>query len=332
MTSSRLRVGFLGCGNHATMSILPSLRFAPIELVAVCDLNEERAAHAARVFGAKDTMTSAEALVARDDIDAVFIVGPPKMHSSMAIAAMRAGKHVFAEKPSGDNLQEALEMQRVSHETGRHCMIAFMKRFASTYAKAKSLMSEPWFGRPTHILARYSHWPQRNLHEHLIYMSVHLIDLARFFAGDYVRATCEGNLCEGRYSLSINARFASGAVGSLISSAQQPRVQERVEITGEGSLITIDNVVNLEVHRPHHDGITPGFDLSDIQIYRPDFAIPCQDQNSLWFQGYADEVVHFAESILAGKAPVPNIDDGVAAMRIVDWLENHRDRPLVVTA
>ena len=321
LMTALLRVGFVGCGNHATMSIFPSLRFAPIELVAVCDLQADRAEYAARVFGAKEIAPSAETLIARDDLDAVFVVGPPSLHAELAIQAMRAGKHVFTEKPPGETLQAALEMQRVSQETGKHCAIGFMKRFASGYAKAKELMSEDFFGRPSQIMARYAHWNQRTLRDHLIYMSVHLIDLVRFFMGDYVHVTAEQNVLDGQYCFSISARFASGAVGSLISSAQQPRVQERVEISGERALIVVDNVVNLEVYRSTRNGIEAGFEMSDIEIYRPDFAIPCQDQNSLWFQGYAGEVVHFADSILAGRAPSPNISDGVAAMRIVDWLE-----------
>ena len=196
-----------------------------------------------------------------------------------------------------------------------------MKRFADNYVKAKEIMSEEFFGRPSQILARYAHWNQATLRDHLIYMSVHLIDLARFFMGDYARVSAEQNILNGQYSFSISARFASGAVGSLISSAQQPRVQERVEISGEGALIVVDNIVNLQVHRSTCNGIERGFEISDIEMYRPDFSIPCPNQNSLRFQGYAGEVVYFAESILSGHAPSPNINDGVAAMRIVDWLE-----------
>ncbi len=316
-----LRVGFVGCGSHATMSIMPSLRFAPIELISVCDLDTERAEYAARVFGAKRIEPSYQSLVEKDDIDAVFVVGPSKMHTKVAIAAMQAGKHVFSEKPPGENLEAALEMQKVSRDTGRYCMIAFMKRFGTTYKKAKELMSEEFFGRPSQIMARYAHWHQNTLRDHLIYMSVHLIDLARFFMGDYVRLSAEKNVLDGQHSFSISARFASGAVGSIISSTQQPRVQERVEISGERALIVVDNIVNLEVHRSGCNGIDPGFKLSDIQIYRPDFSIPCPDQNSLWFQGYAGEIINFSEAILAGHAPSVTIDDGVAAMRVVDWLE-----------
>ncbi len=323
-----LRVGCVGCGNHATMSIIPSLRFAPIDLIAVCDLDSERAEYAARVFGAQAIEPSAEKLIARQDIDAVVIVGPPRLHTEVAIQAMRAGKHVLAEKPPGETLEAALEMQRVARETGMHCGIGFMKRFATTYRKAKELMGEDFFGRPSQIMARYAHWPQSTLRDHLIYMTVHLFDLVRFFMGDYARLTVEKNELDGNPSFSISVRFVSGAVGSIISSTQQPRVQERVEISGEGALIVVDNLVNIEVQRSARDGIQPGFDLEDMQVYRPDFSIPCWDQNSLWFQGYAGEAIDFAEAVLAGRSTSPNIDDGVAVMRIVDWLERDEKRVL----
>jgi len=325
---SLVRVGFVGCGYHASLNILPSLRFAPIELVAVCDLNRGRAEQAARRFGAKEIVPTADDLAGRKDIDAVFVVGPPSLHTSVAISAMRAGKHVFMEKPPGDNLVQARQIQETARETGRACMIGFMKRFADTYSRAKTLMSETAFGYPTHIFARYGHWNMNCLHDHLVYMSVHLIDLVRFFMGDYVRLTAEMNIRSGQYSFAISARFHSGAVGNLVSTAQQPRVQERVEITGERQLIVVDNLVNLEVHRSSCNGLDRNIELSDIQTYRPDFSIPNLNQNNLWFQGYAGEVIHFAESVLAGRCPVPNADDGVAVMRIVDWLEHDPTHPL----
>ena len=100
----KIRAGFVGCGSHATLSIFPSLRFAPIELVAVCDLQADRAEYAARVFGAREIMPSVDELLARDDLDAVFVVGPPTLHTKVSIQAMRAGKHVFSEKPPGETL------------------------------------------------------------------------------------------------------------------------------------------------------------------------------------------------------------------------------------
>ncbi|HPA47437.1 MAG TPA: Gfo/Idh/MocA family oxidoreductase [bacterium] len=331
MPQSLLRVGFVGCGYHATLNILPSLRFAPIELVAVCDLNRERAEQAARWFCAKEIVPTADELVRHKDIDAVFVVGPPSLHTSVAISAMRAGKHVFMEKPSGDNLEQARQIQQTARETGQACMVGFMKRFADTYSRAKALMSDPAFGRPTHIFARYGHWNLNCLHDHLAYMSVHLIDLVRFFMGDYARLTAEVNVRNGQYSFALSARFRSGAVGNLVSTAQQPRVQERVEITGERQLIVVDNLVNLEVHSPSCNGLDRKFELSDIQTYRPDFSIPNLNQNNLWFQGYVGEVIHFAESVLAGRSPIPNADDGVAVMRIVDWLEHDPTNPLELT-
>lgn len=93
------------------------------DLVAVCDLDAERAQ---RVIGARSTIdveTSVERLLQRDDLDAVAIATPARTHAPLTIAALEAGKHVLVEKPLADTVEDAQRMIDAAEKAGRVLMI-----------------------------------------------------------------------------------------------------------------------------------------------------------------------------------------------------------------
>jgi predicted dehydrogenase len=326
---SGLRVAFVGCGNHAGIAIYPSLRHAPIELVAVCDVVEQKAHAYARRFGAERAYGDYRQMLDREKVDAAFVVGPPDLHREVALEALDRGLHVFMEKPPAEDLAGARAVLDRSRATGRQVMVGFMKRFGLAYQKAKELMSRPEFGAPTHINARYCHWECRDLHWHLIYMSVHMLDLIRFFMGDLARVHVEKCVANGQTAFALAVKFTNGASGLVSLTAMEPRVQERVIVTGEGQMIEVDNLVNLRVFDRKQPGVGLEFEPED-RVWRPDFAIPHLQQDSLFLQGYAGEVRHFADSLLAGRELEVSIHDGYKAMQMVEILERADGETVVV--
>jgi hypothetical protein len=109
--------------------------------------------------------------------------------------------------------------------------------------------------------------------------------------------------------------FETGVPVQLMLDSSQPRIQERIEISGhyegENSLLIINNVQSMELHRQGRNGIDlagpsgyleppdihPDFDLADIRLWRPDFGIPNMGQSRLFFQGYVGEVREFVNAI-----------------------------------
>lgn len=321
--SNDVRVGVIGCGAHSTSNILPALQHAPVEVVAVCDRDGERAERAKRRFGATAAYRSIDEMLGAGDMDAVVVCGPPELHLRAALQALDHDLHVFVEKPPAPDLAGALELRRVAHAHGRICAVGFMKRFALRYAQAQSIVATESFGALTQVSIKYSHWPTPNLDWMLKFMTVHICDLARFFAGDLERITIETSERAGQYSFSMVGRSKSGCLVTLVTSSQEPRIKERVELVGEGELVVVDNVVELQYFRYVDPSRNFTSDLYDLQVIRPDFAIPSQAQNSLFLQGYVGEFVDFADAIRSNRAPRATIDDGVMAMRLVDLLGNH---------
>src|SRR5438094_634840 len=120
----RLRVAYLGCGGHSFRNVLPCFQYAPADLVAVCDLQEARAAAFARQFGARRSYTDYVAMLAEERPEAVFIVtgydrGGRPTYPQLAEQALRAGTHVWIEKPPAASAAEIRALMEVERETGR---------------------------------------------------------------------------------------------------------------------------------------------------------------------------------------------------------------------
>jgi predicted dehydrogenase len=114
----KVKVGVVGCGVVATAYYLPWLA-GNTELVAVCDLSEQRTKDCQRLFGAKETYTDYFEMLAKADIEAVWILTGPGTHKSFAVAAAEAGKHILLQKPMAitkadcDAIQIAVKKARV---------------------------------------------------------------------------------------------------------------------------------------------------------------------------------------------------------------------------
>ena len=115
-----LRVGFVGLGGIARERHVPGLRRIPdVEIVAVANRTRESSERAAAEFNIPIVCDSWEDLVARGDLDAVFITTWPYMHHPVSLAALDAGKHVFCQARMAMDFQQAREMYRKAAGSGR---------------------------------------------------------------------------------------------------------------------------------------------------------------------------------------------------------------------
>jgi predicted dehydrogenase len=158
--TTRLRVGFVGAGGHSYRNVYPALQYAPVELVALADHHPEKASAYARQFGAERWYTDHREMLQRERLDAVFLClnfdqqGRPR-YPAVAEEAMRAGCHVWMEKPPAASTAEVEQMQQVSRETGRHVAVGYKKMFFPSYEKARQIIGRPEFGEPSTAAMRY---------------------------------------------------------------------------------------------------------------------------------------------------------------------------------
>ncbi|WP_235439909.1 Gfo/Idh/MocA family protein [Paenibacillus sp. DMB20] len=151
--SRKLKLGVVGTGNIFRSAHLPAwLEHPEIEVVALCDVVQERAQKLADEHGIALVYTNYRELLRHGDIDAVDICTPNHYHSEVAVAALKAGIHVFCEKPDAVNPEKAEEMADAAAASGKVLMTMRNNRFtpASQYLKRyinEGHMGEIYTGR-----------------------------------------------------------------------------------------------------------------------------------------------------------------------------------------
>jgi predicted dehydrogenase len=201
-----LRVGIVGFGwmgqVHARAYArlrhhYPSAPFRP-ELVAVADPAEARRAEAVAGYGFGTAYADWRELVAREDLDLVSVTGPNFVHRDVAVAAARAGRHLWVEKPAGRDLAETRVIAAAAHAAGVQTAVGFNYRNAPAVEQARRLVAAGRLGRIEHVtvrlLADYAAHPDAGLTWRFVNAPAgsgvlgdlvsHGVDLARYVVGE----------------------------------------------------------------------------------------------------------------------------------------------------
>jgi predicted dehydrogenase len=148
----KVRCAVIGAGGFAEICHVPGLQsHQQAEVVLLCGRNEERRRAIAGRLGVPETAGDYRDVVARPDIDAVTITTPNVSHAEIALAALRAGKHVFCEKPLAMHAPEAEAMLRTAEEAGLIHQVAFTFRYTHGVARLREQLRDGAVGKPFFI-------------------------------------------------------------------------------------------------------------------------------------------------------------------------------------
>ena len=202
---NQLRVGmigykFMGKAHSNAYRALPMFfpQVLKPEMAVLCGRNEQAVAEAASRLGWSEIATDWRQLVARDDIDLIDINAPSNAHKEIALAAAKAGKHIFCEKPLALSLVDSREMLQAAEDAGVVHMIGFNYRFSPAVKLAKKLVESGRLGKIYHFRAWFlQDWvmdPEFPLVWRLQKdiagsgslgdLGAHLIDLSHYLIGD----------------------------------------------------------------------------------------------------------------------------------------------------
>lgn len=149
--SDKIRIGLIGVGSWANRVQIPQVLSHPqAELVALSARTDDKLTKAGADFGVTALYTDYQALLARDDLDAVCISSTHNMHYEMAKAALDRGLHVFCEKPLGMNSTQTRELRDLAAQKGVVTMVSFTNRWVPESAESKRLLDEGYVGEPFH--------------------------------------------------------------------------------------------------------------------------------------------------------------------------------------
>jgi len=200
----KLGIAIIGCGNISRSHIPNYLDLDNVEVRYFCDIIPQRADDAVKTYGCGKAVYNYKELLGHDDIDIVSVCTHNDMHAPISIDFMRDGKDVLCEKPAARTLSEALEMQKVAHETGRMLSIGVVNRFCDTVNHIKKLITDGDLGEVYQVCVSFrAHRSIPGLGGDfttkavsgggvLIDWGVHYLDLTLYCLGEPTPLTCSG--------------------------------------------------------------------------------------------------------------------------------------------
>jgi predicted dehydrogenase/threonine dehydrogenase-like Zn-dependent dehydrogenase len=249
-------VSFIGAGNYATAVLIEAFRTAGARLVAIASTSGVSAAHAGKKFGFATATTDAAGILADAETAAVVVATRHDSHAALTCSALRAGKHVFVEKPlalSVDELDQIEAAYREAAAGGRspQLMVGFNRRFAPHVARIAELLRG--VGEPKVLVMTVNagavpagHWTQDPAvgGGRIVGEACHFIDLLRFLAASPVVAhTVVPMRSTSGDTVTISLSFRDGSIGTIhyLANGNKGVEKERLEVFTAGRVLRLDN-------------------------------------------------------------------------------------------
>jgi predicted dehydrogenase len=317
-----MRAAIVGCGlvgNKRARALGNSSR-----LVAVADVQLSAAQALASAHPGCEASGDWKAVVARDDVDVVIVATSNDALTPVALAAIEGGKHVLVEKPAARSSAEVKPLLAASREAGVTVKVGFNHRFHPAFVKARTLFDEGAIGPLMYIRARYGHGGRLGYEREwradpaiagggeLLDQGVHLIDLSRWFAGDFVEVDGRVATFFWRMPVEDNAflrlRTSQGQVAWLHASCTEWKNLFSFEVFGREGKLQIDGL-----------GGSYGTERLTLHRMRPQMGPP---ETTAWdFPGedrsWSEEYRHLLSCIREGRPPSGSLEDALAALEVV---------------
>ena len=316
MADGTLRVGVIGTGGmggrHARNL---AHRISGAQVVAIMDLDAQRAAAVAEECGGARVFGSGPDLIADGDVEAVLIASPDPTHAELAVACVEAGKPVLCEKPLGVDIADAKRVLDAEVAGGRKLVqVGLMRAFDPQHTALKAAIDAGEIGRPLLFRGIHAHWRAdevRTAVNVIVNSAVHDIHSARWLMGDDVASVYTSHVVDvpeqpdsARLVL-LQLAFRGGALASIeVNLDCNYGYEVVVEIAGEQGVLR-----------------TPS--LSSPILRKGGGAARAVESD--WLErfeaAYRIEAEAWVRAARAGGATGPTVWDGYAAMRVAEAAE-----------
>ena len=233
---SLVKIGVIGLGRMGQLyTRLLATQVSGVHLDAVAEVGVQSRSQIMSELDVAHAFADAYELLALPDLDAVVIATPTSTHYDLVIAAAKAGKAIFCEKPLALTLEENRSILQAVASAQVPLQVGFMRRFDAAYRRAKTLIADGQIGDPVTFksLSRDPFCPPGDYLDPaksgglILDMAIHDFDLARWLVGSEVeRVTAEGTVlvCNELAAVGdidnalVNMRFVNGALGNIEAS------------------------------------------------------------------------------------------------------------------
>jgi len=323
----KLRVGVIGCGSIAQYRHLPEYKVNKnVEIVAVCDINEERVKEVAEKYEAK-AYTNYEELISSGTVDAISVCLPNYLHAPVSIAGLNAGLHVLCEKPMATSKQEAEAMVAAAKENGKKLMIGHNQRFVPSHQRARQLIASGEIGRVFSFRTAFGHrgpegWSIDGKESWFFNkeqafvgamgdLGVHKTDLLRYVLGEEiveVGSFVETN-AKAFTDVDDNAvcvlKTESGIIGTLAASWAYVKEDNATIIYGENAVLRLEDDPTNSLIVQYKTGEVVNYQLGKIQ------------SNDEGGQSTTHVIDHFVDAVLLDQEPAVPGEEGKKSLEVI---------------
>jgi predicted dehydrogenase/threonine dehydrogenase-like Zn-dependent dehydrogenase len=291
-------VGMIGAGGFTSGVLLPAFKKTNARLKSIASSAGLSGHNCAVKFNIENNTTDYNEILKDEEVNAVVISTPHNSHGRLVIDSLKAGKHVFVEKPLAISMEEVDQIEKFYQEekSPPSLMVGFNRRFSPLSLKLKDKLSKS-VGPKAIIYTVNSgfipsdHWTQDpevgGLR--LVGEGCHFIDYIRYLVGSKIKsAQITFADVEKKDVFTVSLSFEDGSIGTVhyFSNGNKTFPKERVEVFCEGSIYTLDNYRKLEI--------------INAKGQKSSHKIASQDK------GHKDEIKNFVEYVSgSGKEPIP---------------------------
>jgi predicted dehydrogenase len=316
-----MRLAIIGCGLAGERR---ARALAAHALVAVADTNLARAQRLASQHPGCVVEPRWQAVLCRPDVEAVVVATSHDALAAVTGAAIRQGKHVLVEKPTARSADELRPLLAAARQARVVVKVGFNLRFHPALCQAHALCTEGAIGRLLYVRSRYGHGGRPGYDREwradaaiagggeLLDQGVHLIDLARWFLGDF--ALVQGHVGTFFWEMPVEDNAFL-----LLRTAQRQAAWLHVSWTEWKNLFSFE-VFGRE-GKLQIDGLGGSYGMERLTFYRmlPQMGPP---ETTLWeYPGedasWGDELAHFIDCIHKGADPSGNLTDALAVLDVV---------------
>ena len=259
----KVKVGVIGIGNmgSAHASCVAAGEIKGMELIAVCDIAEDRLEKCEKAFPNVARYTDWQEMLKNPDMDAVIIAVPHPFHAQIAMAALKAGKHVQLEKPVDISVSRAEALNQVAEAAGKVFSITFNQRNNDLFHKAREIVKSGILGELKRSVWINTNWYRTQYYYDsgtwratwrgegggvLLNQAPHNLDLWQWICGMPCEITgfcdvAKYHNIEVEDDVTIFARYPNGATGTFITTTGEAPGTNRLEISGTKGKMVLEN-------------------------------------------------------------------------------------------
>lgn len=336
-----LKIGVIGTGSISQFHLTPYKNNPNVTLYAVCDMNAERARKTAEQYEIPHAYSNYQELLTNEEIDAVSICTWNDTHAEIAIAALKAGKHVLVEKPLCRTVEEAYQIQQAVYDSGKILQVGFVRRYDPGAQMLRSFIDQGEFGEIYYAKASYIRrlgnpggWfsdSRRSGGGPLIDIGVHVIDLCWYMMGRPKATSVTGNTYRKLGDRSHIQHLTSYKAADYNQGNQCNDVEDLANALirfENGASLMID--VSFTLHAKENEGTVKLYGEKGGFEIDPEVVIVTEKHNTIvnispqmdnkgfqFEKAFQAEIDHFVDCIKTGKQPISPVEDGVEVMKIL---------------